>query len=206
MEYNSHGDLMSILEKLKTIIEVIKNIIKSDGKVETKLLEALKYYEYAFENQDMRRGNLEGFPMGKFLGEISEGIATFGDFSFPIGSFEQHGNTITVKERVEIHYDEKNKTAKMYMNGKQICSNPEVEKEIARQIEQNGRPSTIKVNNKGEVVRSAAEDYRASLYNAEARQKTEEVGRTFEQKQKEKQEQVKETQQTRNADEELAFG
>lgn len=197
---------MNILEKLKEVIEKINNIIKNDGKVETKLLETLKYYKYVFENQEMIKEDFNDLEVENFLGEISEGTATFGDFSFPIGSFEKTGNTINVKERVEIRYDEKNKTAKMYMNGKQICSNPEVEKELARQIEQNGRLSTIKVNSQGEVVRSDAEEYRASLYDSEARKKTEEVGRTFEQRQNERNEQTKEIEQNRGEDdEELSF-
>lgn len=41
----------------------------------------------------------------------------------------------------------------MYMNGQPICSNPEVEKELARQIEQNGIVSTVKVKSYGEVVK-----------------------------------------------------
>lgn len=197
---------MNILEKLKEIIETIENIIRNDGKVEAKLLEALKYYKYTFESQNVIKERIEDFPMEEFMGEISKGTATFGDFSFPIGSFEKTGNTINVKERVEIRYDEKNKTAKMYMNGKQICSNPEVEKELARQIEQNGRLSTIKVNSQGEVVRSDAEEYRASLYDSEARKKTEEVGRTFEQRQNERNEQTKETEQNIGKDDdELSF-
>lgn len=91
------------------------------------------------------------------------------------------GNKINVKERVTITPD-----GKMYMRGQEICTNESIQEEIARQIKQNGKPSEVTVDGKGNVVKTESEKYRNDMYDDEARKKTEEVSANWEEKQEEK--------------------
>lgn len=67
-----------MLEKLKELIEKIKDIIENGKKTNKKLLESLKYYAFILGEEEIMRYSKESFQkMGEVLGKIETGVATF---------------------------------------------------------------------------------------------------------------------------------
>lgn len=170
----------TIKELFKEVWEKIQNLVKTlTNNQTTKALPTGDRYTYKAENYEIV-SQLEE-TTSQYLGEIESGIFEVGGLKLPIGSFEMEDNNINVKEKVTITPD-----GKMYMRGQEICTNESIQEEIARQIKQNGKPSEVTVDGKGNVVKTESEKYRNEMYDDEARKKTEEVSANWEEKQEEK--------------------
>ncbi len=170
----------TIKEIFKQAWEKVQDLIKAlTNNQPKKALPKGDRYTYKTENYEIVPQIEESAT--QYLGEIQNGTFEVGGLKLPIGSFEMDGNKINVKERVTITPD-----GKMYMRGQEICTNESIQEEIARQIKQNGKPSEVTVDGKGNVVKTESEKYRNDMYDDEARKKTEEVSANWEEKQEEK--------------------
>lgn len=181
----------TIKEILKSVWETVQNALKALSKEQTKRLAEENYYTYRPENYKIVPETEIG--ESEYLGEIETGTFQIAGLSLPIGSFEIKGNTISVKEKVTITPD-----GKMYMRGKEICTNEKMQTEIARQIKQNGKPSGVVVDGNGDIVKTESEKYRNEMYDDEARKKTEEVSANWKEKQEEREAEKEEKKETEN--------
>lgn len=169
----------TIKELFKEAWEKVQNLIKSLTNNQTrKALPEADRYTYKTEDYDIVPQMQE--ENAQYLGEIESGVFEIGGLKLPIGSFEMDGNNINIKEKVTITPD-----GKMYMRGQEICTNESIQEEIARQIKQNGKPSEVTVDGRGNIVKTEAEKYRNEMYDDEARKKTEEVSANWEERQEE---------------------
>lgn len=167
------------MEKIKEIFKKLLEKVNSmiNGIKDVKMLEKENYYIYKILKPNM----VNEVEIGKnieYVGEISEGTFCIGGLELPIGSFEIKGNDIDVNEQVTITPD-----GQMYMRGKPICNNEKIQEEIARQIKQNGRPTQVKVDENGDIIKTDAEEYRSEMYDDDARKRTEQVSKNWEEKQ-----------------------
>lgn len=167
-----------IKELLKKLLEKIGDIIKNNEKGnEIKMLEKANRYTWKAQNY-------------KMVGEqelteehiVKEATLAIGGLELPIGSFEIQSNNgemfVDIKEEVTISPD-----GKMYINGKQICKDEKIQEEIARQIKQNGKPSQVVMDNNGEIIKTSSEQYRNEMYDHNARERTEEISKKWEERQ-----------------------
>ncbi len=187
------------MEKIKEIIkgflEKIGNLIKNkENSNETKMLEKANRYTWKMENYKLVEEQ-EEVPQEYAIKEASLMV---GGLELPIGSFEiqrKNGDVfIDVKDQVTITED-----GKMYIKGKQICKDEEIQGEMARQIKQNGKPGQVVVNSSGEIVKTDSEKYRNEMYDDDARKRTEEVSNKWNEEQK----QTQRENQKENTNEEM---
>lgn len=167
-----------VLEKLKTVMQVLS------GKDKMKTLESENYYIFKILSSEVNdeiemQNNMMQDSI--YLGKVQSAVFEVGGLQLPIGSFEINGNNIDIKEQVKITPE-----GKMYMRGKEICYNENIQKEVSRQIQQNGKPTQVRINGNGEIIKTDSEKYRNEMYDDAARKRTEKVAEDWKEKQEER--------------------
>lgn len=158
--------LKKIAEKINLLIQRLMGKEKTAGMMRSGSAKEIYMLSIPKANRAMN--------LNQYAGEINEAIYKVGGMELPVGSFSMEGNHITIEDPVEITPE-----GEMFMNGKPMKISPQLQEEIAFQIQKNGKPGIINLNNHGEVMKNRAQEYRDSTYDPVARERTEKISERY---------------------------